>query len=93
MQIQVPPGMSPDMAVQMLQKRLETYAKNMRQAACVNAVITIKGATYSMHSMEVDPGDLIFSDKHCKNQRRNGSKYCQPCSDKHNGIETKKGKV
>lgn len=86
MEMQVPAGMSPIHAVELLQERLNRYAKDVKNFACCNASITVIDPSYDMVKKEVHPGDLIFSEEHCRNQKRNGSKYCQSCSDKHHGI-------
>lgn len=85
--IEVPSFMSPPQAVDNLQQRLDGYVIKLRQTACSNAVITAKPASYDKKTKLVDPGDVLFKKDACKNQRRNGSKYCQDCSDKHHGIK------
>lgn len=89
MQLELPHAITPDLAVDRLTQRLERYVKDIRNFACVNAEVTItKYPSYDTETKTVHPGDFKFSDDHCKNQRRNGSKFCQACSDKHHEKET-----
>lgn len=81
--IELPPGMTPFEAVDKLQRRLDRYVSHLRHTACANAVITSKPASYDPATVTVDPGDVVFSDDDCKNPRRNGSRFCQACSDKY----------
>ena len=74
---------SPEHAREQLQARLEYAAGKMRAAGCANALIVITPASIDEKTRSVHPGDLQYSEDHCQNDRRHGSKYCQVCSDKH----------
>jgi len=78
----LPDGMSPDRAVQLLTARLNAYIKDMRKFACKNAVISAKEPSYDYGTTTIYPGDIIFSDQHCKNQRLRDSQYCESCREK-----------
>lgn len=64
-------------------KRTLAYrqAKNLQNNLCANADILV---------MVKDEGkkteDYDITNKGCRNPRRNGSKWCQPCSDKHHAT-------
>lgn len=83
--LELPHMMSPEQAMKMLQWRLDTTAKRMRTMACSNAVIVVTPAAIDEATRQVFPGDLQYDKDHCPNDKRNGSKYCQACSDKHHG--------
>lgn len=80
-QLEVPHFMSPDQARDMLQHRLESTAKRLRKLACANAQIIVTDAKVDEKTKTVHPGDIQYDKKHCQNDRRNGSKYCQKCAD------------
>jgi hypothetical protein len=52
-----------------------------RQTTCKNAVIAIVDEKFDYGSMKLT---YNLSNTGCLNKRRNGSAYCQECSDKHN---------
>jgi hypothetical protein len=81
-QLELPPGMSPDTAVKMLKHRLERYARDMRKFGCANAVITTKDPSYDFGTSTIHPGDVIFSEDHCKNPRGEHSRFCESCAKK-----------
>jgi len=81
--LELPSFMSPEQAREMLQKRLDFTAKRLKQFACVNAVIVVTPAKVDAKSRSVHPGDIQYDKDHCQNDRRNGSKFCQKCSDEH----------
>jgi hypothetical protein len=87
----LPEGMSPDMAVQMLQRRLEGYSRQLRRFACANAIITIKDASYDFGTSTIHPGDVIFDPEHCKNQRAEHSRLCTKCREE--GLKNREPKV
>lgn len=78
--------MSPMQARDMLQKRLDDTANRMRRYACANAKIIVTPATIDEKSQTVHPGDIQYDKDHCQNDRRNGSKFCQKCSDEHKNV-------
>ena len=82
--LELPSMMSPKQAMKMLQWRLDTTAVKMRRMACVNAKIVVTPASVNAETREVNPGDLQYDKAYCQNDRRNGSKFCQACSDAHN---------
>lgn len=79
---------SPEQARDQLQARLDYAAGKMIAAGCANSLIIVTPASIDEKTRSVHPGDLQYSKDHCQNDRRNGSKYCQVCSDKHHGIST-----
>lgn len=80
-QLQVPSFMSPEMAMQDMSDRLDRYASKLRQRACANAVVNVAPPSIDEETKSVHPGDIELDPKHCQNMRRNGSKFCQACSD------------
>lgn len=83
--------MTPEMVRERLQEQLDFAANKMRQAGCANALIIVTPASIDPKTKSVHPGDLQYSKDHCPNDRRNGSKYCQKCSDEHkHGISSDK---
>lgn len=85
MQLETPQLTTPELVRDRLQQRLEFVANKMRQVGCANAVIIITPASIDEEKKTVHPGDIQYSKDHCPNDRRNGSKFCQKCSDKHHG--------
>ena len=85
--LEFPSFMSPEQAREMLQNRLDFTAKRMKQLVCVNARIIVTPAKINKSNKSVHPGDIQFDKAFCQNNKRNGSKFCQACSDKHHGIE------
>ena len=57
------------------------HAKNMQRSLCTNADVKIMVKDEGMKSEESDVDNIG-----CRNPRRQGSKYCQECSDKHHKI-------
>lgn len=82
-QVKMSDFMSPEHACGQLQKRLDVTATQMRRLACANAKIIVTDASVDEKNKTVHPGDIQYDKEHCQNDRRNGSKFCQACSDKH----------
>lgn len=61
--------------------RLEGVHNKLKSHLCANAVLTITDPAALDDDVRVAPGEVKVSEDHCRNARRNGSKYCQPCSD------------
>lgn len=79
---------SPEHARQSLQERLDYTANKMRNLICANAKLIVTPATIDEKTKSVHPGDIQYDDNHCKNDRRNGSKYCQACSDAYHNKQS-----
>lgn len=61
-----------------MQERRDFYEMIRRRTArvfCANAIIGVKNKGKKFE----------ITEDGCKNRKRNGSKFCQECSDKHNG--------
>lgn len=65
--------------------RLEGERNKVRARLCANAVVTITPPNLADDDINIVPGKVVAAPDHCRKPRRNGSKYCQDCSDKHNG--------
>ena len=90
-QMELPEGMSPDMAVQLLGKRLDAYIRDLKRFSCANAVITKKEPSYDFATSTIHPGDVIFDPEHCKNQRAEHSRFCTKCREE--GLKNREPKV
>lgn len=83
--LELPSFMSPEQACEMLQRRLDFTASRIKKMACVNARIIVTPAKIMRKERSVHPGDIQYDKDFCQNDKRNGSKFCQACSDKHHG--------
>lgn len=90
-QMELPAGMTPHMAVELLGKRLQAYMRDMKQFACANAVITSKEPSYDFDTKTIHPGDVIFDPDHCKNPRGQHSRFCDKCREE--GLAKREPKV
>jgi hypothetical protein len=68
---------------------MQRQVNKVRQRVCASAEVELYEAGKAVNpaapsSEEVPYYDFKVTAEACQNQRRNGSKYCQACSDKHN---------
>lgn len=62
----------------------ESMVSGAAQYLCGNAILSIELLSDNPDQLEFRYG---AKNDGCKNPRRQKSKFCQECSDKHNGIE------
>ena len=74
--------------MQFIKEDMQRQANKLRNRMCANGNVELKEAGEAVPEGSKDgnkkPYYTIALDKEkCQNKRRNGSKYCQVCSDKH----------
>lgn len=64
------------------EREAEHLRSVMYNAMCKNAGVSIE--TFRTDDVYVDQFRIVLDPEKCQNPRRNGSAFCQDCSDKHN---------
>lgn len=65
-------------------ERIDSLESKVKNSHCVNAEVIKTYQEVNEKTKDVKLGSVVLSKEHCQNLRRNGSKYCQECSEKHN---------
>ena len=67
-------------------EELEKELVKVRQWMCGNAVLSVEPC--SIVRKKIHLGGVKVDAKYCQNRRRNGSKYCQVCSDAYEELSS-----